>query len=156
MPVYSNPTTTGSPQNTDHVVNTTAKVMVNGDVIFNVVGDVFVRSVYSECYSANNVTASTLQYSATANATTTTISGASPSLASAAVGQTVVIQPTALATAPILTAASGVGLNILGEIRLVDTTQIKTVVGVGSTTGTWKHYVRYEPLEPGAYITAAF
>lgn len=156
MAVYSNPTTTGSPDNTDHVAVTTAKVMVNGDVIFNVVGDVFVRSVYSECYTANNITASTLQYSATANAVTTTLSGASPSLASAAVGQTVIIQPTSLATVPILTAASGAGLNILGEIKLNGSTQIKTVVGVGSTTGTWKHYIRYEPLEPGAYITAAF
>jgi hypothetical protein len=155
MSINVNSVTSGV-ESSDHVVQSSAKVMVNGDVLFNVVGDIGIRYIVSECYTANNATASTVQYSVTANATTTTISGASASLASAAIGQAILLQPTALATAPILTTASGVGLNILGEVRAQSGSQIKVIVGVGSTTGTWKHYIRYEPLEIGAYVTAAF
>jgi len=45
------------------VVTPPIKVMTTVDVIFNVVGDIQILSLYSECYSANGAAASTLQYS---------------------------------------------------------------------------------------------
>lgn len=62
----------------------------------------------------------------------------------------------ALGNAPVITNASGVGAFPWGAIRVGGNSIITTVVGVGSTTGTWKHYIRYEPLEEGATITPAF
>lgn len=130
------------------------KTMVNGDVIFNVVGDVQILTLISECQTVNNATASTLQYSVTNNtsATSQTLSAASPSLASAPAGSSVLIQPASLTNAPVLTTASGVGVIPWGAIRIAGNSQIKLVIGVGSTTGTWQHYVLYQPLENGAYI----
>jgi len=29
---------------------------------------------------------------------------------------------------------------------------IKLVIAVGSTTGTWKHYLRYKPLSPSSTV----
>lgn len=137
---------------------TNSKVMVNADVIFSIVGEVVVLSLYSVCSTANNTTASTLQYSATNTATTTsqTISGATTTLASAAIGVAVVAQLSALATAPVISNASGAGIIPTAGMHLSGPTNITTVIGVGSTTGTWKHYVRYSPVTTGSYITAAF
>ncbi|MFA6040544.1 MAG: hypothetical protein WC733_03495 [Methylophilus sp.] len=142
----------------DHITNTTAKVMVTGDTIFNVVGDVIIYALLSECYTANGATASTLQYSVTNNTTSSsqTISLASASLASAAIGVSVLAQLGALTNAPVVTTASGVGAFPWGAVRVSGNSSIKTTIGVGSTTGTWAHYVRWEPLTAGAYITAAF
>lgn len=142
----------------DHITNTSAKVMVNGDTLFNVVGDVIIYALLSECYTANNATASTLQYSVTNNTTSTsqTISIASASLANAAQGVSTLVQLGALTNAPVVSNASGVGAFPWGAIRVANNSSIKTVIGVGSTTGTWAHYVRWEPLTPGAYITPAF
>jgi hypothetical protein len=137
---------------------TTSKVMVNGDTIFSIVGDILVQALVSECYTANDTTASTLQYSVTNSSTSTsqTVTGASPSLASAPIGSVVINQFTTLATAPTLTTASGVGLEAYGSLRVSGNSIITTVVGVGSTTGVWKHYIRYIPLQDGAYVTPAF
>jgi hypothetical protein len=33
---------------------------------------------------------------------------------------------------------------------------ILAVVGVGSTTGTWAHHIRYKPLGTGAQVLPAF
>jgi hypothetical protein len=33
---------------------------------------------------------------------------------------------------------------------------LELVIGTGSTTGTWRHYMRYEPLHPAAVVTALF
>jgi hypothetical protein len=30
------------------------------------------------------------------------------------------------------------------------------VIGVGSTTGTWRHYMRYRPLVSGVTVVALF
>ncbi|MDD4971844.1 MAG: hypothetical protein PHT07_20660 [Paludibacter sp.] len=158
MSVTTIPTTSGVPDTSDHVASTTPKVMVTGDIIFNTIGDVLVYAMLSECYTANDATASTIQYSVTNNTTTTsqTISAASASLANAAKGVSTLTQLGALTNAPAISNASGVGAFPWGAIRVAGNSSIKTVIGVGSTTGTWKHYVRWEPLENGAYITAAF
>jgi len=130
------------------------KVLVNGDVLFTVVGDILVNSLISECYTANDATASTLQYSVTTGeAQTQTISAASPSLASAIKGTTLTLAGNSLTNAPILS-VSGVGLNTTARGIRVPPGEIKAVVGVGSTTGTWVHYLSYEPLEENAYVIA--
>jgi hypothetical protein len=144
--------------NSDHVAKTTAKVMVNGDTLFNITGDVLIYALVSECYTANNATASTLQYSITNNdsATAQTISAASATLASKAPKTSVLAQLGALTNAPVISNASGVGAFPWGAIRVGGNSILTSVIGVGSTTGTWKHYIRYEPLEDGATITPAF
>jgi hypothetical protein len=143
---------------TDHTTSTSTKVMVNGDTLFNTVGDVLIYALASECYTANGATASTLQYSVTNNTTATaqTISIASASLANAAIGVSTLAQLGALTNAPVVTTASGVGAFPWGAIRVPGNSSVKVVIGVGSTTGTWRHYVRYEPLEDGAYVVPAF
>jgi len=139
----------------DHVAkSTTAAVMVNGDTIFTTVGDILIFGLASECYTANNATASTLQYQVVSATGTSTISAASASLANAAIGVSVVAQLGALANAPTVTAASGVGVFPWGAVRIPSGSAIKLVIGVGSTTGTWRHYLRYEPFEAGAYVVA--
>jgi redox-regulated HSP33 family molecular chaperone len=156
MAIIVNPSTSGNPQNSDHLAATTAKVMVNGDILFNIVGDVSIRYLYSECYTANDATATTMQYNATANAVSSVISNPSASLANAAIGVAVVQNPASLTTTPTLTLANGVALNLFGEVRIKGGGTINLIIAVGSTTGTWRHYVRYEPLETGAYVTPAF
>jgi hypothetical protein len=144
--------------NSDHTAETAAKVMVNGDTIFNILGDVLIYALVSECYTVNDTTASTLQYSVTNNdsATSQTISAASATLASKAPKTSVLAQLGALTNAPVISNASGVGAFPWGAIRVASNSVLTTVIGVGSTTGTWKHYIRYEPLEDGAVITPAF
>lgn len=139
---------------TDHVVKSGAKVMVNGDQVFRAVGDVQITSLHSECYTANDATASTVQYKLTpTTGTATNISGASATLANAAAGAVVVMDGAALSTAPTV-AATGVALNTTARGIIFRDGVLSIVVGVGSTTGTWKHYLRYEPLEDGAYVIA--
>jgi hypothetical protein len=131
--------------------------MVNGDTIFNVVGDIQVLSLVSECYTDNNATASTLQYSVTtARAVTQTLSAASTSLANKTAGTTVALAAAATLAEGLIVSDSGVSINTASRGVRVPNGAIKTVIGVGSTTGTWKHYLRWEPLEEGSYVTAAF
>lgn len=140
-------------------VETGAKVMVNGDVVFNVVGGpIAIQELISVCQTANGATASTLQYrSDPTGATATTFSGASASLANAAAVTTVRLHPTALSTAPAVVAGSAggvaLGLNVSNKV-IVHPGTISLVIGVGSTTGTWKHYIRYTPMTPNAAVSA--
>lgn len=129
-----------------------AAVMVNGDTLFTATGDVVITHIYSECVTANGVTASTLQYSITPTGlVATTISGASSSLASAIIGTTVSLDGTALSTAPTVSVNGTAQGTTRGVLFLSGV--LKIVVGVGSTTGTWKHYLRYFPVEAGAYVS---
>jgi len=142
----------------DHTVKTSAKVMVNGDVLFTTTGDVLIYAMLSECYTANDATASTLQYVGLNNTTSvaSNISAASVSLANAPKGASLLAILGAITNAPVLSTASGIGAFPWGAVRVPANTSIKLVIGVGSTTGTWKHYIRYEPLESGATILPAF
>lgn len=131
-----------------------SKVMVNNDVIFTVTGEVLIEDLYSECNTGNDTTASTLQYKS--NPTTgaaATFSAASATLASALAGATVVLAGTLLSTAPVVNASGpALGTNPAGIIIPAGT--ISLVIGVGSTTGTWHHVLRYHPLTPGAVVVA--
>jgi len=137
---------------------TTPAVMTNGLTIFNVSGDVLVFAILSVCYTANGATASTLQYTSTNNTTSTTgnMSAASASLANAAIGVSVIAQLGAVSNAPTVTTASGIGVFPWGAIRIPDNSSIKLVIGTGSTTGTWAHYIHWQPLQDGAIVTPAF
>lgn len=157
--VVQNPLVEGSFR--ERTVETQAKVMVNGDTIFTITGGpIMIEELLSVCQTANNATASTLQYRSNPNggATATTISGASATLANAASRATVRLHPTALSTAPaVIAAAAGgasLGLNVSNRVIVQDGT-ISIVVGVGSTTGKWKHYLRYRPLSPTVLVTGA-
>lgn len=138
---------------TARCATTTPKVIVNADTLFTVSnGPVAILHIGSLCITANNATASTLQYQADGtDGAATTISGASASLANAAAGTVVAAVPGTLATAPAVY-ANGVGIGGTVPI-IVPAGVIKAVVGVGSTTGTWKHYITYIPLTPNATVS---
>jgi len=132
-------------------------VMVNADTLFTIAGGpITILSLQSVCVTANGATASTLQYQSNPTVgSAATISGASGSLANATAGSTVTLNATALSTAPdIVTAANGgVQLNAAVANRItVQAGTIKAVIGVGSTTGTWKHYITYYALAPGVTV----
>lgn len=134
-----------------------AATMVNGTIIFTITGGpILIDEIMSVCITPNDTTASTLQYqSAPTVGSAATISGATASLASATAGTTVRLAPTALSTAPVIVAASAggvqLGTNVANRI-IVNAGTIKIVIGVGSTTGTWEHYIRYYPLTTGVTV----
>jgi hypothetical protein len=139
----------------DKMIQRAPAVMVNGDDIFTITGGpIQIISLGAICITANGATASTLQYRADGtDGSATTISGASASLANAAAGTIAVTVPGTLATAPAVY-ANGVG--IAGTVGIiVPAGIIEIVIGVGSTTGTWKHFMRYRPLVTGVQVNAA-
>ena len=137
---------------------TSPAVMVNGATIFTIAGGpIQILNLVSTCITANDTTASTLQYSSTPTyGSAATFSGASSSLASATVGTTALLTPTALTTAPTIVAGSagGVQLGLVAQNHITVLEGIITIViGVGSTTGTWRHSLTYLPMAPGVTVT---
>lgn len=142
----------------ESAVATGSAVMTNGLSLFTIAGGpIEIMYLVSLCQTANGATASTLQYSSTGTlgTTTQTISGASASLANAAAGTSIVFQGTALATAPLVNANSA-NIAAANDSVFVPAGSITAVIGTGSTTGTWKHYLRYKPLASGVTVTNAF
>jgi hypothetical protein len=135
------------------VAKKAAAVMTNGLTLFTVSGGpVRIISLVSICESTNDATASTLQYSVTpTSGSAQTISAASASLANATAGASVTLAGTALATAALYN-ANGPNLMANPGTIMCPAGTITAVVGVGSTTGTWAHYIRYEPLAVGASV----
>lgn len=129
-------------------------VLTNGQTLFTVAGGpIQIVSLMSIFQTANGATASTFQYSSsgTLGATTQTISGASASLANATAGMSVILQGATLATAPLVNAGAANLAN--GGTINVPAGTITAVVGVGSTTGTVTHYIRYVPLAKGVTVS---
>jgi hypothetical protein len=145
----------GSPK----VVATTAAVMVTGTTIFTIVGGpIQIWALVSECVTANDTTASTLQWSADGTVgAAATFTGATASLASAAAGTFSICNFTALTTAPDLT-TTGVALGPVAARSgiIVPAGIITSTIAVGSTTGTWRHFMRFHPLGPNVTVTPAF
>jgi hypothetical protein len=140
----------------DHTAATNRAIISNGLVIFNVHGDCQILSLCSECYTANDSTASRVKYvvqSALDGATD--ITGTSASLASATVGTAIICDNTSLSSAPNVV-TSGVWMNMDSRGIRIPRGDVRLTVTGGSTTGLWRHYIRYEPLENGAYISPAF
>jgi hypothetical protein len=142
----------------EKVVVSTAAVMVTGTTIFTITGGpIAIVQLYSLCVTANDGTASTLRWAAdpTGAVASATFSGASSSLASAAAGTSVTLNQTALTTAPdIVVGGMPLGANVSNQI-IIPAGIITSTIGVGSTTGTWRHHLRYKPLARGVTVTAS-
>ncbi len=142
----------------DKVAVKSAATMVNAQTIFTIVGGpILIDQLLALCVTTNDGTGSTMQYQANPTVgSAATISGATTTLASIAAGATITLSPTALSTAPViaLAAAGGVqlGLNVSNRIIIPEGT-LKIVIGVGSTTGTWSHHIRYRPLARGIVVS---
>lgn len=140
----------------ERAIETPVKVMVNADTVFTITGGpIEIIELVSVCVTANDATASTMQWQSVPTVgTATTISGASATLASATAGSAVYLAPATLATAPTIVTAAGGGLllSIQTNKIIVKDGTLKLVIGVGSTTGTWKHLLRYKPLTPSATV----
>ncbi len=141
----------------EKVTTGTTAVMVDGNTLFTIAGGpISVQSLLSLCVTSNGATASTIVYfSVPTTGTSVAITTASASLASMIAGATVAIAGT---TANILTQVallSTTGPNITsnsaGSVILPAGT-IKITVAVGSTTGTWKHFLRWKPLTTGVTV----
>lgn len=130
-----------------------AAVMVDNDVLFTVAGGpIKVLGLWSECVTANDATASTLVYKATpTTGAEQTLSAASASLANATAGASVSLIGTALTTAALYN-ANGPTLGMTAPM-IVPAGTIGIDIAVGSTTGTWRHYLRYEPLASGVTVS---
>jgi hypothetical protein len=131
-----------------------AAVMVSGTTIFTISGGpIHITELISECITANDTTASTLRWSADGTlGSATTFTGATATLASAAPGTFVICDFTALTTAPAIV-VPGVGLaSVKTNGIIVPAGIITTTIAVGSTTGTWRHYMRYNPMKPGVRV----
>lgn len=138
--------------NEDKTIVKPAATLVNGTTVWTVSGGpIQIISIGCICATANGATASTLQYSADGtDGAAATITGASASLANVTAGTIVVSVAGTLATAPAVY-ANGVG--IAGTVGIiVPAGIITTTVGVGSTTGTWKQFIRYLPLTPDSVV----
>lgn len=129
-----------------------AATLVNGTTLFTITGGpIIIEELIALCITANDATASTLQFSADGtDGAATTISGASASLASATAGTIVATVPGTLATA-LAVYANGVGIAGTVDI-IVPAGIITSVVGVGSTTGTWEIRMRYRPLTQSVIV----
>lgn len=138
----------------ERVAKKVAATIVNGQTLFTIAGGpIQVIGLVSICETGNDATASTLQYNSAPTAgSATTISGASASLANALAGATVTLAGTALATAALLSAT---GANLIANpgTIVVPIGTLTAVVAVGSTTGTWAHYIRYKPLATGVTVS---
>jgi hypothetical protein len=144
-----------SEQQSIRYVTRSASVLSNGLDLFTVTGTIAIKYLYLLCATANDGTASTIQFNAVPTVgSATTLSGASASIANAAAGATISLAGTALATAA-LYAANGPNLIANPGTVLVPAGVIDVVVGVGSTTGTWSAHLVYEPLSAGASVAAA-
>lgn len=143
----------------EYAISSSTKVMVNADTVFNIEnGPIQILSLLSVCVTTNDTTATTMQWQHVPTVgSAATISGASTTLASIAAGGTVRLAPTALSTALAIALASAAGAQLgtnVGNRIIVTRGALKLVIGVGSTTGTWKHYLHYAPLGENVYVTA--
>lgn len=138
----------------ERVALKSAAVMTNGLTLFTVAGGpIEIMALVSICATANDATASTLQYSVTPTVgSAQTISGASASLANATAGASVTLAGTALATAALYN-ANGPNLIANPGTIMAPAGTITAVIGTGSTTGTWTHYIRYKPLAVGVTVS---
>jgi hypothetical protein len=143
----------------ERAVVTGAALLVTGTTVFTVTGGpIHIFNLLSICMVGSDSTAATLQWSADGTVgAATTFTAASASRANQLAGDMIVCNFTALSTAPDLVTA-GVGLGpVLTRGIIVPAGIITTTIGSGpTTTGTYKHYLRYRPLGTGITVTAAF
>lgn len=144
------------------VTATGAAVLVTATTVFTITGGpIRITDLVSYCITTCDATASTLQWSADGTVgAATTFSAASGSLANFAAGGIVYNNFTTINTAPVITQTAGVALygptTSTGGGIYVPAGIITMTIGTGSTTGTFKHYMRWVPLGPGVSVSAAF
>lgn len=140
----------------ERVAVSATAVLANGTTIFTVAGGaIMVMGLISQCVVGGDSTAATVQYSATATGRSAqTISAASGSVANAGAGATVSLIGTALSTAAVYNAnGTNLGMSPPGGVIVLAGT-VTTVIGSGPTvTGTWKHILRYKPLQTGVTVS---
>ena len=138
----------------EEVVVSTTAVLANGTTIFTVAGGMIkIESLVSECITTGDGGAATLQYSADPTVGAAgTISGATGSVATAVAGSTATLVGTALSTAPLF---SVTGPNLIANpgTVIIPAGIITTVIGGAASTATWKHILRYKPLEAGVTVS---
>jgi len=143
-------------QVTDAISYFTAKapaVMVDNDTLFTTDGPILIHALWSVCATGNDGTASTIVYKITPTVgSEQTISGASASLAAAAAGASIALAGTALSTAALYN-ANGPNLIANPGTIVCPAGTIDIDVAVGSTTGTWVHYMRYTPLDSNISVS---
>ena len=143
----------------DKSVTNTTGVLATGTTLFTIAGGpIEILSLVARCVVGGDAQAATLQWSADpTDGAAATFSGASASLANAAAGAMLILQGTALTTAPTLV-TTGVGLSMAGATPtlgiIVGAGIITSTIGTGpTTTGTWQHHMRYRPLSRGVTVS---
>lgn len=136
-------------------------VMVDQNTLFTIAGGpINVVELLSVCVTSNGSTASTITYFAVpTSGTSQALTSVSASLASMPAGATAAIANSTVATTAAINVSS-LGPNVFaGGVAGIGTPNIfvpagtiKISVGTGSTTGTWKHYLRYKPMAPGVSV----
>lgn len=146
------------------VTVTGAAVITTGQTVFTVTGGpIKITDLCSYCITANGTGAQTLKWQGDGSAAgqaATDITAASGDLVSFAAGGVVYANFTTLATALVITQTAGVFLSgptaATGGAVVVPAGIVTTVYTGGPSTGTWKHFLRWTPLDAGVAVTAAF
>lgn len=137
----------------EKVATTAAAVIANGTAtVFTVAGGpILVHNIISVCVTANDSTATTLKWAANpTDGDATDLCAASASLGDAVAGTIVNITGT-VANAAVVT-VHGTAISQAGKL-VVPAGVITSITGVGATTGTWTHHLRYSPLARGVTVT---
>ena len=151
-------------QGISRVAVSSSQVLLDGATIFTVTGGpIIIWDIISICTVVMEATAFTLQWSADGSATgqaAATFTGASGSLSAFAAGGMVYCNFTALTTAPVITATTGVGLrgpttSTGGGVYVQPGIITSTVTNGPSTTGKLRHYLRWTALGQGCGVTAS-
>lgn len=135
-------------------ISTSVGILSNGLVIFTISGGpIEIITLMARCVTVNDATLSTLQYRADPIVgNTATISGTTGSLASKGPGSLIILNPVTSSAAPVLTTGAP---NFVGQSKngfIIAEGVIELVIGVGPTTGTWKHFLHYRPLSENAIV----
>ena len=132
---------------------TAAQLLVDGQQQFVISGGpISLHILLSQCVVGGDAQAAHIRWNFTPLVGTAgTITGASGSLANAPAGTTVRLNSTGFATVPDIglatdTGGVAIGANVANEMIIPEGTLSLTITGGPTTTGTWRHHLRYEPL----------
>lgn len=135
-------------------VSSSIKVMADDDTIFTIVGGpIEIISLFSKCITANNASATLVQYRGNPlSGLALTFSGLTASLQSLQPNSVFVFNPVSFTTSPAITFTSGVALGGSKNGILMPEGSIQLNVSVGPTTGTWKHFMSYRAMDKNSIV----
>jgi hypothetical protein len=144
----------------EQLSKTSAAIMSNALTLFTVSGaPIEIVGLVSLCITPNGATASTVAYNSVPTVgTSTVIASACTTIASAPAGASITATGNAVAGSAqaAIYNANGPGfLGIPGGV-FAPVGTITITVAVGSTTGTWQHFLRWKPMGVGASVVNAF